>query len=161
MKLIVNDKQEFEWENGQLNAEDVSLDLQADGQGGFHVLVGNRSFDAAVIEADRAQKIFTIAVNGTEYQVQVRDRFDALLEELGMEDMGAARVEDIKAPMPGLVLDIQVEAGQEVAAGDPVVVLEAMIMENVLKAAGPGTVISVEIEKGAAVEKNQLLIKMS
>ncbi|HNM32873.1 MAG TPA: biotin/lipoyl-binding protein, partial [Chitinophagales bacterium] len=65
-----------------------------------------------------------------------------------------------KAPMPGLVLDILVEAGQAVNKGDNLIILEAMKMENIIKASGSGTVKSIHVQKKDAVEKNQLLIEM-
>ena len=66
----------------------------------------------------------------------------------------------LKAPMPGLVVRVQVEAGQTVAAGTPLVILEAMKMENQLTAAGPATILAVRVEAGAAVEKGQVLIEL-
>ncbi|MEM1216899.1 MAG: biotin/lipoyl-containing protein, partial [Bacteroidota bacterium] len=67
---------------------------------------------------------------------------------------------DVLAPMPGLILDVLVAAGQAVEKGTPLVILEAMKMENVLKAAGPGTVKAIAVQQGAAVDKKQLLIEM-
>jgi pyruvate carboxylase subunit B len=63
--------------------------------------------------------------------------------------------------MPGLVVRIQVEAGDDVPAGAPVVVLEAMKMENQLKAAGPGRVAVVRVQPGQAVEKGQVLLEFA
>lgn len=65
----------------------------------------------------------------------------------------------LKAPMPGLVVRVQVEAGQVVAAGAGVVVLEAMKMENELRAGSPGTVRAVRVRSGEAVEKGQVLVE--
>ena len=62
--------------------------------------------------------------------------------------------------MPGLVLSILVEPGQAVQKGDVLLILEAMKMENVLKAAGDGTVKNIAVAKGAAVDKGQLLLEM-
>ena len=78
-----------------------------------------------------------------------------------MARAGSAQVvKDIKAPMPGLVLQISVGPGDTVEKGDPLLILEAMKMENVLKAPGSGTVKKVSVNQGQAVEKNQLLIEM-
>jgi len=65
----------------------------------------------------------------------------------------------LKAPMPGLVVRVQVQPGEKVAAGDPLVVLEAMKMENELKAGAPGVVKSVRVAPGEAVEKGQVLVE--
>ena len=65
----------------------------------------------------------------------------------------------LKAPMPGLVGRVQVQPGEQVAAGAPLVVLEAMKMENELKAGAPGVVKSVRVVSGEAVEKGQVLVE--
>ena len=64
----------------------------------------------------------------------------------------------LKAPMPGLVMKVMVEAGEVVAAGQGLVVLEAMKMENELKAAGPAVVDTVLVKPGQAVEKGAALV---
>ena len=66
----------------------------------------------------------------------------------------------IKAPMPGLVLRIPVAVGQSVAAGQGVLVLEAMKMENEIKAPAPGVVVGIPVQAGQAVEKGQVLLQM-
>lgn len=143
---------------GDLNGNAYALDLQREGDE-MHVIYKNGSYNLSVVSADHQTKTFTIRVNNNTYTLQARDRFDLLLEELGMEDMAAAGASDMKAPMPGLVLSVEVEAGQEVSKGDPVVVLEAMKMENVLKAEADATVKSVHVEKGKPVDKNQVLVE--
>ena len=67
---------------------------------------------------------------------------------------------DVKAPMPGLVVEVPVVVGQTVAKGDKVLILEAMKMENVIKAVGDGVVKAVHASQGQPVEKGQLLIEM-
>jgi len=69
-------------------------------------------------------------------------------------------MDNVKAPMPGLVLDILVEPGQSVQKGDNLLILEAMKMENIIKASGSGVVKNIPVHKKDAVEKNQLLIEM-
>ena len=63
--------------------------------------------------------------------------------------------------MPGLVVRIQVELGQQVTAGTPLIVLEAMKMENQLKAPADGTVTEIRVQPGAAVEKGHILITVA
>jgi biotin carboxyl carrier protein len=75
-----------------------------------------------------------------------------------MHSRTAAKVNTVKAPMPGLIIDLRVKAGDTVKEGDPLLVLEAMKMENIIKAHGDGTVKQVKIKKGDSVEKNQVLI---
>ena len=75
-----------------------------------------------------------------------------------MDNLSSNAAEDLKAPMPGLVLDVKVSPGDSVTTSDVVLVLEAMKMENNIKAPAEGVVKSIEIEKGQAVEKNQVLV---
>jgi len=143
----------------KLNGEVLDLDLMGDSKKGFHLLRNHKSHEINVIEADYETKEFLIEVDGEKYPVKVSDRFDLLLKDLGMEHLANAAVNDLKAPMPGLVLDIKVEPGQSIKKGQPILVLEAMKMENVLKAETDATIKSVSCEKGQAVEKNQVLIE--
>jgi biotin carboxyl carrier protein len=75
-----------------------------------------------------------------------------------MDKLHSAKVNELKAPMPGLVLDIVVSEGQEVKKGDALVVLEAMKMENILKSPADVVVKKISVKKGTAVEKNQVLV---
>ena len=73
--------------------------------------------------------------------------------------MANSTIAEVKAPMPGLILDVLAKPGQEVKKGDQLMILEAMKMENVLKAQGEGVISGIEVAKGDSVEKNQVLIK--
>ncbi len=92
--------------------------------------------------------------------VQLQDDRSRLLQTLGL-DKATKKVSEIKAPMPGMVLNILVKAGDSVKKNDPVLVLEAMKMENVIKAPGDAMIATVHAEKGKAVEKGQLLISFA
>jgi biotin carboxyl carrier protein len=79
---------------------------------------------------------------------------------MGLSLGNAQMVNDIKAPMPGLILEVNVKEGDEVKEGDYLLVLEAMKMENALTAPRDAVIKSISVEKGQTVEKNQLLIEM-
>ena len=143
---------------GELNEESFDWDVLKVKEGSFHIIRNNQSFNAEVIEANTAEKTFVIKVNGNTYEMKVKDQFDELLEKMGMANLGAGKVSELKAPMPGLVLDIVAGAGSEIKKGDPLLVLEAMKMENIIKSPTDGKVKKVNVEKGAAVEKNEVLI---
>jgi biotin carboxyl carrier protein len=99
-------------------------------------------------------------VNGNIFEVQLRDQYDELLQALGMDEVAGKKTGDLKAPMPGLVVSVAVTEGDEVKKGDTLVVLEAMKMENSLKAAGNAMVKKILVHKGMTVEKNQVLIQL-
>ena len=140
--------------------EDKGLDLVATGPGSFHVIQHDNAFAARVKKVNFAEREVHIDVNGELYRVQLRDRFDQLVDELGFSTGQEQRVDEIKAPMPGLVLKILVEKGQEVSTGDTLLILEAMKMENVIKSPGTGTISAISIEEGQAVEKGQVMLRL-
>ena len=78
-----------------------------------------------------------------------------------MDALHAKKAADLKAPMPGLVVEVSVSEGQEIKKGDKLVVLEAMKMENILKSPADGVVKKVNVKKGNTVEKNEVLILFS
>lgn len=143
---------------GTLNGADYTLDISGDHRA-YSIEHNDKSYRVFVIDADYESKSFTIRVNNQEYTLEAKDRFDLLLEKLGLENLAASAVSDLKAPMPGLVLSVETEAGQDVKKGQPLLVLEAMKMENVLKAESDATVKSINVEKSQAVEKGQVLIE--
>lgn len=122
----------------------------------YHLIVNGRSFNVDVVNKDAKNP--HILINGRSYKPEVKDDTDLLLEKLGMNVKNKKDVKELKAPMPGLVLDIRVEAGKAVKVNDPLLVLEAMKMENVLKSPVEAVVKSVMVSKGDAIEKNTLLI---
>lgn len=154
-KVNVNEKHDLELEMDQINWDLVEVQ-----EGYFHILHQQQSYTAAVLEADYEEKSFQIRINNNIYNLTVKDRFDLLAERLGFSSLRSSKVNEIKAPMPGLVLDIIAEAGQEVSKGDPVLILEAMKMENVIKAAGDGVIKAIHVKKGEPVEKNQVMVEL-
>ncbi len=163
LKVIINEQQSFEVTQSKgettLNSQPFEWDLVALENRHFHILQNNRSFKAEVIEADYAEKSFKIKVNQTIYTIAAKDRFDLLLEQMGMSSIAKNKVNNIKAPMPGLIWDIKVQVGDTVKAGDVVLVLVAMKMENALKSSGDGIVKNIKVNTGDSVEKNQVLIE--
>lgn len=124
----------------------------------FHLVKDNVSYKLELVHINIPHKTLVVRLNGKLSQVVIQDRFDLLLEKLGMNAASANPIGDIKAPMPGLILEINVKAGDVIKKGDPVLVLEAMKMENVLKSNGDGEIKEVLVEIGNSVEKNQVLI---
>lgn len=108
---------------------------------------------------DKTSKTVTLRVNGERKEYSVKDRSDELLKKFGIQAFPAPKVNELKSPMPGLVVQILVKEGDALAKGDPIVVLEAMKMENVLKAPAEVTVKSIQAEPGKAVEKNAVLVR--
>jgi len=139
------------------NNPEATVSVLPDGRLLLHA--GSSVFTARALELNRAEKTLTISLNGKTISVTLKEPLDDLLHSMGLDKMATAKVSHVKAPMPGLVLNVLVEAGQEVKKGDKLLVLEAMKMENIIKAAGDGKVGRIGLEKGQAVDKNQTLIE--
>ena len=162
-KVKVNDQFVFEVEQKDsaflVNGEPVELDLSAVGNKSTHVLYQHKSFNTELVELNKADKTCKIKVNGNIYQISVEDQFDVLLKQLGLDNLTANKVSEIKAPMPGLVLKVLVEESTEVKKGDNLLILEAMKMENILKSSTDGVIKKILIKQGDKVEKNQILVQ--
>lgn len=142
-----------------LNGEEVAWDLVKLSDGKFHVILNSRSFNAEIVKTEAATKTFTVKVNGELHEISLKDKYDILLEKLGMNNLASTKLNEIKAPMPGLIFDIKVKEGDTVAKGDAIMILEAMKMENIIKSPGEGVVKTIKVKKGDSVEKNQILIQ--
>src|SRR4051812_44125525 len=150
-KVKVNDKElqvEVDSSGKTINGKSFEADIIEFKKGKFHILRNHRSYTAEIVEANHEQKSFTIKINNHEYKLTVRDKYDELLHEMGFDSLQAKKGGDIKAPMPGLVLSIMVSPGQQIKTGDAILILEAMKMENVLKAHADGRVKKITVKKG-------------
>lgn len=142
-----------------INDDSFQWDLTKVSEGNFHILYKNKSYRAEVVKADKVTKTFQLKINNKIHSVEVKDKFDLLLEKMGMAGAASSKVNNIKAPMPGLVIDMKVKAGDIVKAGDALLILEAMKMENIIKSPGDATIKNVKAKKGDTVEKGQVLIE--
>lgn len=164
-QIKVNNNYQFEIEAEQdqlkMNQEVIAVDFVSLASSHAHVLYKNKSYNVEIVSESMEDKVVEIKVNGRTYHVEVRDKYDQLLKQLGLENLSANKVKETKAPMPGLVLNILVEQGQQVKKGDNLLILEAMKMENIIKSASDGTVKAILIAKGDKVDKNSLLIQFA
>lgn len=137
-----------------------SVDLIKVDANNFHVLQNNQAYDVELVDADFLNKTIKVLVNGNAYTLKIEDSYDQMVKKMGLLANTAQKLNNIKAPMPGLIIDIMVEAGQEITEGTPLIVLSAMKMENIILAQGDGIIKSIEIKKDDAVEKGQIIIEM-
>lgn len=125
----------------------------------YHILYQNKSYQAEIIHSNFNKKLYEVTINNNTYKVNVFNELDALIKDMGFVLSATKHVDSIKAPMPGLILDIHVKVGQSVNEDDALLILEAMKMENVLIAPRQGIIKSISVEKRDAVNKNDLLIE--
>ncbi len=141
----------------RMDGAPLEYDAAELGEGSYTLLIDGRSVEAVVEPVGDGR--LRVTLGGRQVEVQVKDEKALLLERFGMAADAGAAEREIRAPMPGLVLSVLVEAGQEVKEGQGLVVLEAMKMENELRAPAPGTVKAVHATPGEAVAKKALLIE--
>jgi len=122
----------------------------------YSLIVENKSFTVDVAEKDDE---YTVAYEGKSFQVGVLDERKARRGGAGAS-LGGAGEKDICSMMPGKVVDLLVQAGDAVEKDQGVIIIEAMKMENEIRAPVAGTVKAVHVETGQAVESGELLVEL-
>ena len=154
-KVVVDNTHEFE-----INSDDISkIDAIQTSSNSYHILKENKSFKTEVIEKDFYRKKYKVKINNSSYEVDISDSLDFLISDMGFALSSSRDIDSISAPMPGLILDIHVRIGQAVNEDDPLLILEAMKMENVITSPRDGIIKNISVKKSDAVDKNQLLIE--
>lgn len=133
--------------------------VHLDERGRWCVRLGLRNHRVSVQSLGAGK--WDVRVDGIADVWQSRNLREILMERMGIEEAAGAQAMELRAPMPGKVLEILVQEGQSVEEGEAMLVLEAMKMENVLRARTSGVVSSIGVETGAAVEKETVLISMA
>ncbi len=142
----------------KVNNKDINLDIIEPKLNTFNIISKNKSYNVEIVRFNKEEKKLDIKINGKIVSTEILDDLDLLLKELGMDSALTTKVNEIKAPMPGLVFDIVAEVGQEVKIGDTILILEAMKMENNIKSPTDGIIKEIKCIKGNSVEKNDILV---
>ena len=142
-----------------VNQQALTWDIKWIDDRRLHLIKGSESIEAELLSIDHETKSLQIRLGYQTATLELKDRFDLLLEKMGMTNSGTGSLKEIKAPMPGLILDLKVNPGDVVKKGDVVLILEAMKMENIIKSPGDGVVKEVKVNLKQSVEKNQVLIQ--
>lgn len=149
---------EFEFLFSQ--AELDSADVIRTGPDRFNVIRNGRSVNVRILQSDNFGKQVKVEVDGEFYTLQIRNGLDQMLDLMGFNNVATRQVREIRAPMPGLVLDVTVQEGQEVLEGDRLLILEAMKMENSITVHASARIKKVLVKKGQPVDKNQILVEL-
>lgn len=150
------DKKDGEW---LIDGKPFNLDLLELENGRYHLIHENKSYNIVLSSVNFEEKTVDLTINGKTYTNKIQEPLDLLLKKMGLDASTTKKIDSLKAPMPGLVVSLRVEEGQEFKKGDPIIVLEAMKMENILKAASDGIVKKILVQKGQAIEKNEVLVQ--
>lgn len=153
--IRVGDGPEFQLSQKQL----APLDLIQTDRDRFHLIYKGKGYRVEVVASDFFAGRYVLQIDGREYESSVKTPLDGLIQKMGFATNGPQDINDIIAPMPGLLLDIQVQEGQPVEEGDRLLVLEAMKMENIIASPREGTIKKIHVKKGDTVDKKQLLLE--
>lgn len=124
----------------------------------YHHLHHNRGILGEVVSIDLNEKKVIVSIHQKLHEVIIQDQLDQTIASMGLNKIKNNTDVSLNAPMPGLVLKVWVGPGDIVKKGDNLVTLEAMKMENILKANADGCIKSVHSAHGEKVNKGQLLI---
>lgn len=140
----------------KLDGRPVSMDaVELKPPGLFSVLIDNRSVE---VEVEKNSGGYLVHLDGRVFECRLEDERLARLKGLTASGDSSHKGKELKAPMPGLVLAVEIKEGDRVHPGQGLVIIEAMKMENEIKVAFEGTAKSIRVKPGKAVEKNEVMI---
>ncbi len=154
-KVKANDF-EFTFTKEQIDALDIIQKSPTE----FHLLKGHHSVNAKLIDANKTSKQQIVEVEGESFNIEIKEELDLMLDTMGFGAVSNKQIKEVKAPMPGLVLEIAVTEGQEVFEGEKILILVAMKMENSILIHANATIKKVSVVAGQAVEKGQVLVEL-
>lgn len=142
-----------------LQANKDGVHIRWEDQQFFTITYKGKKFRGEVMSNRMEEGLLTLKLNHRVFEVKKGGPLDELIASLGMDKPKLRKLKQLKAPMPGRVVSVAVSIGQSVEVGDPLLTLEAMKMENVLKAEGIGVVKAIAINPNDVVDKGGLLIE--
>src|ERR1039457_381215 len=122
IKATVNGKKEFAIEKNSVDGVEVPWDMIEFRENTFHIIRNNKGYNATLVSFNPEEKTMVINVNGNDYEVSIKDKYDLLMQQLGINSKISSAVQNIKAPMPGLIINISVGEGAEVKKGDSLLI---------------------------------------
>lgn len=162
MDVIVNRKKvliELNGESAAINGTDYPFDVFKIDDNTYHLLLDNTSYRIELNKTNGGN--LSLKCNNILATAHIKDNLETVLEKMGLKLGGNTKIKELKAPMPGLVLNILVQEGEAVAKDQPLLVLEAMKMENVIKSPSDVVIGAINIKNGTKVDKGQVLIQFS
>lgn len=162
MKAKINNKETITFnpsENNPLVGDDFQIEIVNQSKNELRVVYNGKKYDARLLKIDKETKEVILKINGNRLKIALTDHYDELLKSMGMGAGVIQKVNELKAPMPGVVFEIKVAIGDIIKKDDPILVLEAMKMENILKSPIDAVIKNIVIEKGDTVEKNKILVE--
>ena len=120
---------------------------------------GSKKFECKILKENVIDQSYIVRINGEISTIRLIKQVEKTIEKLGIQKENQKNINVLKAPMPGLILDVVIKESELVKKGDPVIILEAMKMENILSSPVNGIVKEIKVTPQQTVEKNNILIK--
>ncbi len=155
LQIKVNNKQI----DGKFNLLNEGVEMLEPGR--FLLRKDDKVYEIFLLNESEDGKELEIQINQQYFKVNIQNELDQLLNTLGFKSNDIKKVKELKSPMPGKIVAVLVTEGDEVKPGQPLLILEAMKMENALQAISEGRVEKIMVEKGVSVNKNDILIKFA
>ena len=155
-KVTVNESFEYDFKS----SDHKKLDVLKLTTSNYHVINKNKSFTVNLQKSNFNNREYTVNVSGNNYAVKIDTPLDELIKEMGFTVGSSKKANDVKAPMPGIILSVNIKEGQEIKEGDTLLILEAMKMENSIGSPKDGIVKAIHIKNGETVEKGTLMIEL-
>ncbi len=124
----------------------------------FTIAFGGSTFHGEILDEQTESNFIKVKINHRVFEVRKKGALDDLIAELGLDTPKIKKLKELEAPMPGRIVNVAVAIGDEINVGDEILSLEAMKMENVLKAEGVGIVKTINVQNEDVVEKGAILI---
>ena len=125
----------------------------------FELIYKGQSFKGEIVKRDIENKKLTLKLNHRVFEIQKKFELDALIAKLGLDKVKVKQLKELESPMPGRILSVQVKAGDHVKVGDPILSLEAMKMENILRAERKGTVSKINAAPGDSLAVDEVIME--
>ena len=125
------------------------------------LLNGKKKYKCEILKENIKNQTYVIKINGHISSIRLMKSVEKTIEKLGINKNSLQNVNVIKAPMPGLILEVMFKVGDKVKKGDPIIVLEAMKMENILTAPVDAIIKEIKVKPQQTVEKNNVLINFT
>jgi len=142
-----------------INGIQKEFDIHRFSDTSFHIIHDQKPYKVSILQFDIPNKTLEIKVNENTHTVELQDENDLLLEKMGILNIQKKKTSDLKAPMPGLIMEVRVSEGQQVKSGEPLIVLKAMKMENILRSPHDGIITQILVEKNQKIEKDDVILQ--
>ncbi|MCB9206921.1 MAG: biotin attachment protein [Ignavibacteriales bacterium] len=159
--IVTVDNKKYNVNNGQLdkvnlNGKELSVQISELSPYTFKLIVNNKIYHITATKLENNK--FSFLVDGHYFETFVRSRLEEEAAKILNLNSQKSGKRNIFSPMPGLIVKINKKVGDEIQADEPLILLEAMKMENVIKSPLTGKITEILIKEGSSVEKNQILV---